>query len=44
MTSPPVKAPVVSFDKVGKVYVDDGLRVTALDERQLRRSRPGASP
>jgi putative ABC transport system ATP-binding protein len=24
-------APVVSFDKVGKVYDDDGLRVTALD-------------
>jgi len=25
-------APVVSFDKVGKVYDDDGLRVTALDD------------
>ena len=25
-------APVVSFDRVGKVYDDDGLRVTALDD------------
>jgi putative ABC transport system ATP-binding protein len=25
-------APVVSFDEVGKVYDDDGLRVTALDD------------
>lgn len=30
MTSPPPVAPVVSFDDVGKVYDDDGLRVTAL--------------
>jgi putative ABC transport system ATP-binding protein len=27
-----VPGPVVSFDKVGKVYDDDGLRVTALDD------------
>ncbi len=27
--------PVVSFDKVGKVYDDDGLRVTALDDVSL---------
>jgi putative ABC transport system ATP-binding protein len=32
MTSVPEKAPVVSFDKVGKVYDDDGLRVTALED------------
>jgi putative ABC transport system ATP-binding protein len=30
--TPNQEGPVVSFDKVGKVYDDDGLRVTALDD------------
>jgi len=31
MTSPSLAAPAVAFDKVGKVYDDDGLRVIALE-------------
>jgi putative ABC transport system ATP-binding protein len=30
--TPNQEGPIVSFDKVGKVYDDDGLRVTALDD------------
>jgi putative ABC transport system ATP-binding protein len=32
LMTPNQEGPVVSFDKVGKVYDDDGLRVTALDD------------
>jgi len=31
MTSPSANGPAVAFDKVGKVYDDDGLRVVALE-------------